>query len=165
MWHSEPYACHGCFEDDIQSLFGCGVQQKRVMSSEREKGPWRRLRPTCSSVTRRSSRASSGGTFGPDTATCHSILSKFAQASFSRSLRRLKVVLGWAAHDPMGPTIWDESAEFEAVEEISAEVVVHVDSVAEETENCNIHVWSGLTHVLRAGGHWTISTRSERSSA
>ena len=52
----------------------------------------------------------------------------------------------------MGPTIWDESAEFEAVEEISAEVVVHVDSVAEETENCNIHVWSGLTHVLRAGG-------------
>ena len=38
MWHSEPYACHGCFEDDIQSLFGCGVQQKRVMNSEREKG-------------------------------------------------------------------------------------------------------------------------------
>ena len=56
-----------------------------------------------------------------------------------------------AAHDPMGPTIWDESAEFEAVEEISAEVVVHVDSVAEEKENCNIYVWSGLTHVLRAG--------------
>ena len=52
----------------------------------------------------------------------------------------------------MGPTIWDESAEFEAVEEISAEVVVHVDSVAEETENCNIHVWSGLTHVLRVRG-------------
>ncbi len=51
----------------------------------------------------------------------------------------------------MGPTIWDESAEFEAVEEISAEVVVHVDSVAEEKENCNIYVWSGLTHVLRAG--------------
>ena len=65
--------------------------------------------------------------------------------------RGLKVVLGWAAHDPMGPTIWDESAEFEDVEEISAEVVVHVDSVAEETENCNIHVLSGLTHVLRAG--------------
>ena len=69
-----------------------------------------------------------------------------------RPARGLKVVLGWAAHDPMGPTIWDESAEFEAVEEISAEVVVHVDSVAEETENCNIHFWSGLTHVLRAGG-------------
>ena len=51
----------------------------------------------------------------------------------------------------MGPTIWDESAEFEAVEEISAEVVVHVDSVAEETENCNISVWRDLTHVLRAG--------------
>lgn len=34
--------------------------------------------------------------FGPDTATCHSILSKFAQASFSRSSRRLRVVLGWA---------------------------------------------------------------------
>ena len=38
MWHSEPYACHGCFEDDIQFLFGCGVKQKRVMSSERKKG-------------------------------------------------------------------------------------------------------------------------------
>ena len=52
---------------------------------------------------------------------------------------------------PDGTHYRDESAEFEAVEEISAEVVVHVDSVAEETENCNIHVWSGLTHVLRAG--------------
>ncbi len=39
--------------------------------------------------------------------------------SFSRSLRGLKVVLGWAAHDPMGPTIWDESAEIEAVEALS----------------------------------------------
>ena len=165
MWHSEPYACHGCFEDDIQSLFGCGVQQKRVMSSEREKGPWRRLRPTCSSVTRRSSRASSGGTFGPDTATCHSILSKFAQESFSRSLRRLKVVLGWTAHDPMGPTIWDESAEFEAVEEISAEVVVHVDSVAEETENLQYSCLERPDARASGRGHWIISTRSERSFA
>ena len=44
----------------------------------------------------------------------------------------LKIVLRWSGHDSMGPTVWDDSAEFEAVEKISAEVVVHVDSVAEE---------------------------------
>jgi hypothetical protein len=32
----------------------------------------------------------------------------------------------------MGPTIRDDPAEFEAVEKISAEVVVHVDGVAEK---------------------------------
>ena len=62
----------------------------------------------------------------------------------------------------MGPTIWDESAEFEAVEEISAEVVVHVDSVAEETELQYSCLQRPDTRAS-GGGHWIISTRSERS--
>ena len=80
-------------------------------------------------------------------------IKQFGQGvTFQILARRLKVVLRQACHDPVGPNIGNESTELETIEEISAEVVVHIDIIREESEECDIYVWGGLTDMLRAMG-------------
>ena len=40
----------------------------------------------------------------------------------------------------MGPTVWNESTEIDTVEEISAEVVVHIGFIRDEAQDCDIYV-------------------------
>ena len=72
--------------------------------------------------------------------------------TFQILARRLKVVLRRACHDPVGPTIGNESTVLETIEEIFLPRSWSILTSSEKSQECDIYVWGDLTDVLRAMG-------------